>query len=148
MITLAHWEGKKKTLRAAGQISRQATGKRPGAPNGQSAPGLIGMSFQETEALDWVFMVNCVCVHGHINTLSGNWWEGCVAFSQSRFRQESAPSPAPRWKIDWQMKRLAVWRPHNSIILSTLTLLADAFAFPSAFSLPGHYSQASPHMKY
>ncbi len=38
MITLAHWEGKKKTHRAAGQISRQATGKRPCAPNGQSAP--------------------------------------------------------------------------------------------------------------
>ncbi len=43
IITLAHWEGKKKKKkhRAVGQISRQATGKRPGAPNGQSAPGHI-----------------------------------------------------------------------------------------------------------
>ncbi len=39
VITLAHWKGKKKKKnRVAGQISRQATGKRPGAPNGQSAP--------------------------------------------------------------------------------------------------------------
>ncbi len=29
-----------KNHRAAGQISRQATGKRPGAPNGQSVPDL------------------------------------------------------------------------------------------------------------
>ncbi len=44
MITLAHLEGKKinnnnnekRKNRAAGQIICQATGKRPGAPNGQS----------------------------------------------------------------------------------------------------------------
>ncbi len=51
MITLAHLEGnifclikyeyKIKKNRAVGQISRQATGKRPGASNGQSEPVTI-----------------------------------------------------------------------------------------------------------
>ncbi len=32
-------EKQNKKQKAAGQITRQATGKRPSAPNGQSAPG-------------------------------------------------------------------------------------------------------------
>ncbi len=100
--------------RATGQISCQATGKRPGAPNGQSAPGHKPVPLSPVMLVK-VCGVSVICSDGRLmNRLSvrfENWHSGSAAQSND-YQGNSIQSTTALCSVPLKPQRAE--RPHTS----------------------------------